>query len=47
VTLDAPQAGPLRVTLGFRDPSAGEAANRCTSTVSRFRSGRKGQLRFP
>jgi hypothetical protein len=47
VSLAAPQAGPIRVTLGFRDQSTREAANRCTGTVGRFRSGRHGQLRFP
>jgi hypothetical protein len=46
VALVVPGAGPLRVTLGLRDPATAEAENRCAVGAANFRRTRKG-LRFP
>jgi hypothetical protein len=45
--LRTPAAGSLRVTLGFRDPTAAEAGNRCAAAVQPFRTGKKGAIQFP
>jgi hypothetical protein len=46
VQMQTPTHGPLEVTVGFHDP-AGDAANRCSSTVQEFRTGRRGALLAP
>src|SRR6185295_20188659 len=45
--LKTPSQGRLQVTVGFHDGTAGDAQNRCTSTVAQFRTGRKGRLKAP
>ena len=45
--LKTPRQGRLQVTVGFRTPAAGDAANRCSSAVSAFRTGRAGRLLAP
>jgi hypothetical protein len=44
--MQTPARGSLQVTVGFHDP-AGDAGNRCSSTVQAFRSGRRGALLAP
>ena len=46
VQMDRPTAGRLRLTVGFLDP-AGDAQNRCSSSVEAFRSGSRGRLLAP
>jgi hypothetical protein len=46
VQMQTPARGSLQVTVGFHDP-AGDAGNRCSSTVQAFRSGRRGALLAP
>lgn len=43
----APSQGRLQLTVGFRDPAAGDEQNRCSSAVTQFRAGRKGRLVAP
>lgn len=45
--LTAPAQGRLQVTVGFRDATAGDGQNRCSSAVARFRTGRRGRLIAP
>lgn len=47
VKLTSPKAGPLQLTVGFRSPSAGNVANRCSTIIQGFRSTRRGGLRAP
>jgi len=48
VAVATPAAGSMRLTVGFRNPSTAEAANRCSSLRSaEFRTGPKGSIRFP
>jgi hypothetical protein len=39
-----PNESSLQITVGFRDPSQGDAANRCSAAVEAFRTTRKGAL---
>jgi hypothetical protein len=48
VNIKTPSADTsLQVTVGFWNPSAGNSANRCSTAVAPFRSGRRGLLRTP
>jgi len=42
-----PPGGTLQVTVGFRDPAAAEAGNRCSVRTQAFRAGRQGRLLAP
>jgi len=44
--LVVPEAGPLTITLGLRDPATAEGANVCQSGTVTFRATKKA-LRFP
>jgi hypothetical protein len=45
--LASPPANNLQVTVGIRDPSAGDVANRCSTMTESFRTGRRGALLVP
>jgi hypothetical protein len=45
--LATPAPGPLRISLGFREPSSAEAGNRCAVAVQPFRAGKKKAVQFP
>src|SRR5439155_19704498 len=42
-----PDAGPLQVTVGFHDATAGDGGNRSATTVQMFSAGPNGTLRIP
>jgi hypothetical protein len=44
---DPPPPGPLRVTIGFRDPTTAEATDRCASIEREFRAGKRRTIQFP
>src|SRR5262249_17893956 len=46
-SFELPPAGTLDVTIGLRDPAAGEAGNRCATTAAPFTRGKKGALEYP
>jgi hypothetical protein len=47
VLLRSPAQGRLHLTVGFRNPTRGDAANRCSSAFATLRAGRGGRLIAP
>jgi hypothetical protein len=47
VLADTPPQGAIQVTIGFRRPAKGNAANVCSSATRAFRSGKKNAVIFP
>ena len=46
-SLAIPTSGTVRVSLGLRDETTAEAANRCARADVALQAGKKGALRFP
>jgi len=47
VNFPTPLAGDLEITVGFRDPTVGDASNRCSRMRVPFRAGKNGALHYP
>jgi hypothetical protein len=47
VNFSTPSAGDLDITVGFRDPTVGEASDRCSRMTVPFHAGKNGALRYP
>jgi len=47
VNFPTPPAGELEITVGFRDPTVGDASNRCSRMTVSFSAGKNGALRYP
>ena len=45
--MTCPAAGPLQVTIGFGNATAGDAGNRSATTVQTFNAGPNGSVRIP
>jgi cysteine-rich repeat protein len=47
VMMQTPPAGTLEITVGFQDPTIGNASNRCSRVLQSFTAAKKGALKAP